>query len=71
MSGISRFVGKAGERDNLKDTIIWIETGKEGICDCCRDKGTILWFEGMWRCSLCIIEDINETYNVGLYIEGR
>lgn len=71
MTGVSRFVGKGGKRDNLKEVDIWIETGKNGTCVCCGDKEIILWFEGMWRCPLCIIEDINEIYNVGLYIEGR
>ena len=69
MTGISRFVGKAGERDNLKDVDIWIETGTNGVCDYCGEDTIRIWFEGMWRCPYCTIEDINETYNVGLHIE--
>ena len=70
MSGISKFVGKAGERNSLKDIEIWLETGKKGICEHCTEEETILWFEGMWMCLMCLIEHINETYNVGHYLEG-
>ena len=69
MSGYSRYEGKAGERNKEVETEIWLETGKKGQCNCCSRDDTILWFEGMWMCPECLIEHINEAYNMGLHLE--